>query len=152
LNHNIFIEVIYSSINYTYDNSNRLTAVDEVEYTWDDNGNLLDDGVNTYAYDSANRLISVSGGSSSADYSYNGLGDRLQQTVGSTTTDYVMDLNAGLTQVLSDGTNTYTYGLQRISQLDNTDTEYFMGDALGSMRQFTNATCLVILEGTLIIF
>ena len=36
-------------------------GVDEVEYSWDANGNLLDDGVNTYAYDSANRLVSVSG-------------------------------------------------------------------------------------------
>jgi len=101
-------------------------------------GNLFDDGVNSYAYDPANRLVSASGGSSSVDYSYNGLGDRLQQTVGSTTTTYVLDLNAGLTQVLSDGTDTYTYGLGRISQVGTEDTEYFLGDALGSVRQMTD--------------
>lgn len=89
--------------------------------------------------------MSVSGGSSTADYSYNGLGDRLQQTVGSTATDYVMDINAGLTQVLSDGTNTYTYGLARISQVGTEDTEYFLGDALGSVRQLTDATGAVTL-------
>ncbi|MCJ7431942.1 MAG: PfkB family carbohydrate kinase [Anaerolineales bacterium] len=32
--------------------------------------------------------------------------------------------------------NTYTYGLGRISQT-NTSTEYFLGDALGSVRQVT---------------
>jgi RHS repeat-associated protein len=133
------------SVAYSYDIANRLTAVNEVEYTWDDNGNLLDDGVNTYAYDTANRLVSVSRGSLTANYSYNGLGDRLQQTVGSTSTDYVMDLNAGLSQVLSDGTNTYTYGLERISQVSTADTEYFLGDALGSVRQLTDATSAVTL-------
>jgi RHS repeat-associated protein len=133
------------SLAYTYDIANRLTAVNEVEYTWDNNGNLLDDGVNTYAYDSANRLVSVSGGASEVEYMYNGLGDRLQQTVGSTTTTYVMDLNAGLSEVLNDGTNTYTYGLERISQVGTEDTEYFLGDALGSVRQLADDTGAVTL-------
>jgi len=48
-------------------------------------------------------------------------------------------LNTGLTQVLNDGTNTYTYGLGRISQT-NTGIEYFLSDALGSVRQLTNAS------------
>ncbi len=38
--------------------------------------------------------------------------------------------------MLNDGANTYTYGLGRISQ-SNTATEYFLGDALGSVRQLT---------------
>jgi RHS repeat-associated protein len=97
---------------------------------------LLSDGTSTYTYDAANRLTAVSG-PSSATYAYNGLGDRYQQTVGSQTTTYVLDLNSGLTQVLSDGTNTYTYGLGRISQ-QGTSAEYFLGDALGSVRQLTN--------------
>ncbi len=40
-------------------------------------------------------------------YRYSGLGDRVEQTVNGETTTYVLDLNAGLTQVLSDGTDTY---------------------------------------------
>jgi YD repeat-containing protein len=46
---------------YSYDDANRLTSVDGVDYTWDANGNLLNDGENAYAYDSANRLTAVSG-------------------------------------------------------------------------------------------
>jgi len=42
-----------------------------------------------------------------------------------------------LTQVLSDGTNTYLYGNGRISQ-HATQTEYFLGDALGSVRQLAD--------------
>jgi RHS repeat-associated protein len=61
----------------------------------------------------------------------------LSQTVNGTVTNYTLDLNSGLTQVLSDGTTSYTYGLGRISQTSTT-TEYFLGDALGSVRQLTN--------------
>lgn len=77
-----------------------------------------------------------------ATYGYNGLGDRIWQDSsqqGASHTEYTLDLNAGLTQVLSDGTNNYTYGLGRISQT-GVDTEYFLGDALGSVRQLTNGS------------
>jgi RHS repeat-associated protein len=50
-----------------------------------------------------------------------------------------MDLNTGLTQALSDGTSHYIYGLSRIAQV-NTVTEYFLGDALGSVRQLVNSS------------
>ncbi|HSO14133.1 MAG TPA: RHS repeat-associated core domain-containing protein, partial [Anaerolineales bacterium] len=56
-------------------------------------------------------------------------------------------LSAGLTQALSDGTNTCVYGVGRIAQV-NTGTEYFpstgsgqrLSDALGSVRQLTDAS------------
>jgi len=75
-----------------------------------------------------------------SSYQYNGLNDRLQETVNGITTTFTMDLNTGLTQALSDGTNTYIYGLGRIAQAAGTDTEYFLGDALGSVRRLTNAS------------
>jgi hypothetical protein len=79
----------------------------------------------------------MSGQSTVSSYQYNGLGDRLSQTVNGVTTNYTLDLNTGLTQALSDGTNTYIYGLGRIAQV-NTTTEYFLGDALGSVCQLTD--------------
>ncbi len=68
-----------------------------------------------------------------------GLGDRLQETHNGGTTNFMMDYNMGLTQVLNDGTNNYIYGNGRIAQV-NTGTEYFLGDALGSVRQLTNTS------------
>jgi RHS repeat-associated protein len=123
-----------SVVNYVYDDANRLTSVNSVTYTWDNNGNLLNDGVNAYTYDSTNRLKQLTQGANTYTYSYNGLGDRLSQNG----VNYTLDLNAGLTQVLNDGTNTYLYGVGRIAQV-NSSTEYFLGDALGSVRQLTNA-------------
>jgi len=117
--------------------------VDGVDYTWDNNGNpsaslragLLDDGMNSYTYDSANRLIGLDG-EEFRTYGYNGLGDRLSQNG----MNYTLDLNTSLTQVLDDGENTYTYGIGRISQQNGFTTEYFLGDALGSVRQMTDVT------------
>ncbi len=51
-----------------------------------------------------------------------------------------MDLNTGLTQALSDGTNNYVYGNGRIAQTQGGATEYFLSDALGSVRQKTDVT------------
>jgi YD repeat-containing protein len=92
--------------NYAYDQANRLTSAGGVSYTWDANGNLLDDGVNEYGYDHAIRLVAISNQLSVISYAYNGQGDQVSQTVDSVTT-YSLNLAAGLTQVLADGTNSY---------------------------------------------
>ncbi len=130
---------------YTYDAANRLTSADGVSYTWDNNGNLLDDSAHTYTYDHANRLAGVQGTGTQVTFGYNGLGDRLQQTANSVTTSYTVDLNTGLTQVLADGTSTYLYGAGRIAQQSAAGKEYFLGDALGSVRQLADTNGAVSL-------
>ncbi len=116
---------------YGYDIANRLASVNGQAYAWDDNGNLLNDGLLTYSYDQANRLKQVTQGANTYTFAYNGLGDRLQQTMGITTTRYVLDPSSGLTQVLSDGTSAYLYGNGRIAQYQ-ADMQYFGADGLGS--------------------
>ncbi len=137
---------------YTYDAANRQTSANGVAYTWDANGNLLNDGQYTYRYDSANRLSAVEKGTYSASYAYNGLGDRVSQTANGVTTQYTLDLNSGLTQVLTENTaggygdETYLYGLARLAQVSAESTEYFVADALGSVRQLTDAGADVTLQ------
>jgi RHS repeat-associated protein len=135
-----------------YDNGQNLTcqpagSVSGVMYTWDNNGNLLSDGEYTYVYDHANRLKSVTNGTDfNASYSYNGLGDRVSQTVNSVTTNFTLDMNSGLTQVLQEGSNSYLYGTQRLAQYQGTNPSYFLGDALGSVRQLVDASGAVTLS------
>ncbi len=127
-------------------------------YTWDNNGNLLSDGANTYTYDHANRLKSVVGSSTTSSFGYrcNGLSsdpwgiigcqsDRVSQTVDGVTTNYTLDQAAGLPHVLSDGTNSYLYGNGRIAQYGDTGPEYFLTDGLGSVRQLVDNSGAVIL-------
>ncbi len=125
---------------YQYDAANRLTRVNSIPIPWDANGNMLKGSSNgiTYSYDAANRLVSMQESGVTTTYAYNGLGDRLRQTVHGATTLYTLDLNAGLTQVLDDGTYSYTYGVDRISQQRGNKVDYFLGDALGSVRQLAD--------------
>jgi RHS repeat-associated protein len=141
---------------YDYDITNRLTSVGGATYTWDNNGNLLNDGVSTYRYDTANRLVQVQPAGSMVTYSYgyNGLGDRLSQAYADRSepftdwsTEYSLDLTAGLTQALAattttngfPSTNTYLYGTGRIGEEQTFGWQYHLGDALGSVRQLADA-------------
>ena len=116
----------------------------------DGNGNVTSAvtaaGSKTFAYDSENHLISMGG---TAALQYDGDGNRVAKTIGTTTTRYLVDdLNpTGYPQVVEELTNgtasrTYTYGLQRISEyqpISGTWTpSFYQYDAEGSVRQLTN--------------
>jgi RHS repeat-associated protein len=124
---------------YTYDAANRLISVDGVTYSWDEKGNLLNDGTRTFTYNHANRLTSVVINGDSFDYAYNGLGDRLEQTINGVSENYTLGLAQGLTQVLAVEDTQYLYGLGRIGQTGAGGTQYHLGDALGSVRQVSAA-------------
>jgi len=79
-------------------------------------------------------------------FGYNGLGDRLQQAVNEAeVTNYTLDLAAGLTQVLADGTNVYLYGAGRIGEEGPAGWTYHLPDALGSVRQLADENGAVVL-------
>lgn len=120
-------------------------ALYEYEYDLHSNrtrASITADGVTTsqqWAFDLANRLIGWGDGTSTASYTYNGYGDRISQTVDSQTTQYQLDLTAGLTQVVgefSPGDSTwYLLGLDLIAQESSTTGwSYPLTDALGSVR------------------
>ncbi|MCW5877585.1 MAG: hypothetical protein KIS80_01800 [Anaerolineales bacterium] len=148
LSQTITIDQTPLEFDYLYDDANRLMEVNQVAYSWDDNGNLLDDGVNQYSYDVANRLIGFDDGETEYGFAYNGLGERMQQTVDSETTTYTLDLNRGLTQVLNDGTSAYVYGHELLSLQTDTLEQYPLRDALGSIRQLTEQSSAITLFNT----
>lgn len=136
---------------YVYDVANRLIQMGSQVYTYDNNGNLLNDGDYTYTYDTANRLTRVDDGISTIDYNYNGDGVRVAQTVDGIRTDYVQDIARPLPQALTarqGGTvSKYLYGLGLIAE-ERGGTgpfaapavwQYTLPDALGSIRQITDA-------------
>jgi RHS repeat-associated protein len=135
--------------NYAYDNANRMTSAGGQTYSWDANGNLQTissggNAVKTFTFDDANRLtnLAITGGAAYS-YTYNGAGDRVTQTVGSTTTQYLLDLNGSLSQVLSDGTNLYIPGLGQTSA-DGSNPQFYITDAQGSTRLMTDASGAIV--------
>jgi RHS repeat-associated protein len=74
----------------TANQQNEITSISGTgAVTYDANGNITADGSgNTFVYDAWNRLVAVrNGGTTVASYSYDGLGRRITETHGSTTTD-----------------------------------------------------------------
>ncbi|MBL8093257.1 MAG: hypothetical protein JNL73_03735 [Anaerolineales bacterium] len=117
---------------YAYDDANRQTSAAGLAQTYDNNGNLAHDGTTAYTWDGANRMTA----SGSTAYTYNGLNDRV--SAGGAT--HQLDLNAGLTQVLADGTNTYLYGAGRLGEQQGAAWQYHLADGLGSVRQLADAS------------
>ncbi len=131
-----------SAASYSYDNNDRLNG-----NTYDNNGNTFTANGVTYTYDFLNRLTSATGGIALV---YDGDGNRVQETAGGTTTQYLVDDNnpTGYPQVVEEISGgvvqrTYTYGHALISQtqLSGTPTtRYYGDDGLGSVRLLTDAS------------
>lgn len=132
-------------MNNTFNDANQLTDDGTETFDYDDNGNLWKtNSVVSHTWDRANRLLSVGNHS----YKYDGNSARIQKTVSSVVTDYLLDVNQGLTQVLaeSDGTNTQSYihsprGIHAMN--DGSNWSYMLQDGLGSVRAEIGANVAV---------
>ncbi len=106
-----------------------------VNFTYDAAGNVTNDGVHSYTYDSENRIVSVDGGST-ASYAYDHQNRRYKKTIGSTVTHYVWqgsqvlaEHNGSTGAVLTD----YVYsGSRMIAKVASGSTQYFLNDRLST--------------------
>jgi YD repeat-containing protein len=122
---------------YLYDAANRLAAVDGQSYTFDNNGNLLATGVMTNVFDTANRLVETSRNDTTLQPIYNGLDDRVGQTVGVTTTHFALDVADGLPEVIQTSAGNSYLHLPGVIMAESSTGEvrYLLSDGLGSVRQ-----------------
>jgi YD repeat-containing protein len=123
----------------SYDAANQVvTAEQAVGWRYDAAGNLLSDGVRTYAYDALNRPITVTLGTHERVNGYTGDGLLLTQRSNGLPTTSTHDLAAALPQVLrSAGSTTaaqYVYGHERLTLGTGPSRQWVIGDALGSVR------------------
>ena len=127
---------------YSYNAANQ---IDDTGYTYDPNGNLTSDGTDTYTWDRANRLLSVG----THSYKYDGMGDRIQKTVNSTITDYLLDTQPGLTKVIAQtsggNTDRFIHGVRGIHAMEDSSGvwTYAAQDALGNVRSEIDAVAQV---------
>src|SRR6266508_4404068 len=121
----------------TYDANDRQTGI-----TYDNNGNTtLASGV-TYGYDFLNHLTSATG---SITLKYDGDGNRVQETAGGVTTNFLVDDNnpSGVPQVVEELVGgvvqrQYTYGHTLISQNQTSGVSFYGMDASHNVRFLTN--------------
>lgn len=133
------------TINYTYNNANRIQTAGNTSFGFDNNGNTTSKTGYTLGYDVLNNLTSVSG-SFNASFVYDGAGNRRQATRNGTVTKYVLDI-LGMSNVLMETDasgnpqNYYVYGLGLVSRIkpDNSTT-YYVYDFRGSTVAMVDAT------------
>lgn len=130
----------------TYNADNELATVDGYNITFDNDGNMLsgpltNDIAATYTYDARNRLLNVGG----ITNVYDAANNRIGQTYGTTSIEYVINPNAQLPQVLErikNGITTYyIYGPGLLYQITETpaqtNTITYHCDARGSTIALT---------------
>ncbi len=127
------------------DPMHRYQQVNGAELEYDDIGNLLSDGTNTYAYDMLNRQISVTSPDRSAEYVFDALGRRVAKVVDGVTIYYLY--NAGY-QVIEERDSAdalqarYTYGsgLDEPLTMERGGHVYsYHRDGLGSVSEIIDA-------------
>ena len=130
---------------YVYDAADRLVSVDGVACTYDHRGNLLSDGTWSYTYNAAGRLVRAETITATQVYTYNGDGLLLAQSIDGVETRFVWDQALAIPQILatSDGVKTL-YGLERLVVFEGGAWHYPQHDALGSVRQWTDAAAAVL--------
>jgi YD repeat-containing protein len=140
------------SVSYTYVDGNFLTSAGPTTYSYDLNGNLetrVQGGITkTHIFDSQDRLTGVSSPSLNIQYQYDGLFNRVAKTDSGTTTQYLVDPNGVLPQVIAEMdragniTAYYVYGsMGLVSKITAAGSVYFYHyDGLGSTIAMTDST------------
>ena len=120
----------------TYNAANQLVDDGTDTLTYDDKGNLTNDGTNAYTWDRANRLLSMGG----ISYQYNGAGNRISRDNGVDVTQYLLDLQPGLSVVLSEtqgaSVTRYVHSRRGIHAQEDASGNWawMVQDGLGSVR------------------
>ncbi|HCI45356.1 MAG TPA: hypothetical protein DE315_07510 [Candidatus Omnitrophica bacterium] len=129
---------------YTANDLNQYTSVGGTTHLYDTNGNLTNDGNNTYGYDEQNRLSSVVGLQSSV-YAYDAFNRRVSKTVNGTTTYFIYDDSSVIAEY--DGTGGLDAEYVLGDQVDEIltmgrggNTYFYFYDGLGSASEITDAT------------
>jgi RHS repeat-associated protein len=113
--------------------------------TYDANGNLIGDGTRTFEWDAEDRLLEITQGSNTTEFTYDGLGRRVkivEKTSGSTTSTKQFVYVGNTIAEERDGSNNVVrryYG-QGFEQVSGTAADYFYTrDHLGSVREITDS-------------
>jgi len=135
----------------TYNVANQIATWAGTTVTYDLDGNLQNDGTNTYTWDLRNQLSAISGGST-ASFAYDGVARRISKTIGSTTTGLLYD-NYNVVQELSGSKPTANLinGLRTdeiFTRTDSVGVSYFLKDALGSTLALANSSAAIATQYT----
>ncbi|OGX08601.1 MAG: hypothetical protein A2Z88_01515 [Omnitrophica WOR_2 bacterium GWA2_47_8] len=125
------------------------TTVGTQAYLYDFNGNLTNDGVNTYAYDEENRMASAVSSQASASYQYDGLNRRISKTVNGVTTYFIYDGDMEIEERDANGVliADYVHGNdvdEWLTMSRGGNTYFYLHDGLGSITDLISTSGAVV--------
>jgi RHS repeat-associated protein len=118
-----------------YNDNNQITQRGAATLTYDANGNLTNDGVNTYVWNARNQLASISGPGLSASFQYDAFGRRISKTFNGSTTDFLYN-GAAVVQEIASGIPVATMltgnANELLTRTDASGTSSYLPDGLCS--------------------
>ncbi|GGT65671.1 RHS repeat-associated core domain-containing protein [Streptomyces purpureus] len=122
---------------------NRVTTFNGRTFTYDNEGQLKDDGKNTYTFNPRGQLTGVTkNGGPAASFGYDPLGTRISKTLGGATTKFLTDASNPHIEQNNTGQTTATVaasGLdQYLTRTENGQTQTYLTDALGTVVGLAN--------------
>lgn len=142
-----------SSINsspYTYNSSNELISIPGIEYSYDNNGNLLEEnsgvGTTNYIWDNENRLTSttIPESGETVIFQYDPFGRRIYKSSSLGTTIFIYDGDNIIEEVNTDGSLMVNYihylGTDEpLAILHGATISYYQADGLGSITSLSDS-------------
>jgi len=118
-----------------YNDNNQITQRGAATLTYDGNGNLTSDGVNTYVWNARNQLASISGPGLSASFQYDAFGRRISKTLNGSTTGFLYN-GAAVVEEIASGTPVATMltgsANELLTRTDASGTNSYLPDGLCS--------------------
>ncbi|MCP3867526.1 MAG: hypothetical protein GY703_05390 [Gammaproteobacteria bacterium] len=127
----------------SFGEDNRLLSHGGVATIHDANGNLTNRDSEVFTYDSNNRLVGYTDGTTTAGYSYDYLGRRITRRVGSATIEYLYDGQNTVAEYDSGGAllahYSYGPGMDQLLMVQRSgETFFYHTDGLGSVVAITD--------------
>lgn len=132
-----------TTANGVFDLDNRQTSFNGHALSYDADGNLTSDGVDTYVWNARNQLAQIQqNGTTLASFSYDATGRRIAKTIDGVTTNYLYDGANAVQETQGTTVNPILTGLavdERFARNEGSTRSYFLTDALGSTVALANA-------------
>jgi len=138
-----------NSNTYTYTpNTNKLSAANGKSFGYDNNGNTATENARQYTYNQNQRLIQVVDGAMTANYTYNGNGQRVRKVVNGVITVFHYDQRD---QLVAESNSTgmvnaeYVYlEDQPLAKFEGANTFYYSNDHLGTPQKITDGAGAIV--------
>jgi RHS repeat-associated protein len=130
----------------TFDLNNRETSFNGTAQSYDANGNLTSNGIDTFVWNARNQLTQITeGGNTKFSYAYDALGRRVSKSVvgAAAPTVYLYDVANAVQEVIGNVTNPILTGLstdERFARNDVNGRTDLLTDALNSTIALTDPT------------